>query len=354
MTTGTRNMETYRRKVTLRDGDSITIRALTTQDEDALYDFFLHIPEDDRHFLRDDVTSPDVVREWTKNTDPLSAVDSDSDGLPDDWELFWFENLTSQNASGDPDGDQLSNAQEWQAGSNPLIAGDDDGDGLLDSWEQQYFGNTSQGANGDPDGDGVTNALEYALGTNPNASADANEDGIADDWVVWQLSLSGGVETNSLPANGDPDQDGLTNLIEYQRGTNPRRFDSDGDGQSDWQELAQQTNPNSAGSFNTVAVEASVHQGTTNLVVAQNLLNPASTATYTVALNGVAPAADAYEMKSSNQSGGPAYEWIDISTTGEHLTAFNSTANAIVTRSLPFAFPFYGTNYNNLYISGHG
>jgi len=81
MTTGTRNMETYRRKVTLRDGDSITIRALTTQDEDALYDFFLHIPEDDRHFLRDDVTSPDVVREWTKNLDhdraiPLVATDS--------------------------------------------------------------------------------------------------------------------------------------------------------------------------------------------------------------------------------------------------------------------------------------
>jgi predicted N-acetyltransferase YhbS len=80
MTTGTRSMESYRRKVTLRDGDSITIRALTTQDEEALCDFFLHIPEGDRYFLRDDVTDPEIVKRWTKNLDhgraiPLVAAD---------------------------------------------------------------------------------------------------------------------------------------------------------------------------------------------------------------------------------------------------------------------------------------
>ena len=65
---------TYSRKVTLRDGDSITIRALEERDEDDLLDFFLHIPEDDRFFLRDDVSSPDVIREWTRNLDHSRAI----------------------------------------------------------------------------------------------------------------------------------------------------------------------------------------------------------------------------------------------------------------------------------------
>lgn len=44
---------------------------------------------------------------------------------------------------------------------------DSDGDGLPDSWETQYFGNLSQGPNGDYDGDSVTNLQEYQSGTNP-------------------------------------------------------------------------------------------------------------------------------------------------------------------------------------------
>jgi hypothetical protein len=48
---------------------------------------------------------------------------------------------------------------------------DTDGDGLPDNWEIQYFGNLSQGANNDPDGDGVTNLQEYQQGRNPTKSA---------------------------------------------------------------------------------------------------------------------------------------------------------------------------------------
>src|SRR5262249_30622996 len=40
-------------------------------------------------------------------------------------------------------------------------------DGLPDAWELYYFGNTSQNATGDPDGDRLNNLLEYQLGTNP-------------------------------------------------------------------------------------------------------------------------------------------------------------------------------------------
>jgi len=48
---------------------------------------------------------------------------------------------------------------------------DTDGDGLPDNWELQYFGNLSQGANDDPDGDGITNLQEYQQGRNPTKSA---------------------------------------------------------------------------------------------------------------------------------------------------------------------------------------
>ncbi len=66
--------QTYRRQVTLRDGDTITIRALAAGDESKLEDFFLHIPENERYFLRDDVTSPEVIRRWTKNLDSGRAI----------------------------------------------------------------------------------------------------------------------------------------------------------------------------------------------------------------------------------------------------------------------------------------
>lgn len=57
---------------------------------------------------------------------------------------------------------------------------DTDGDLLNDTWEQQYFGNiTAQNATGDPDGDGLTNGQEEALGTDPT-KADTDGDGVND------------------------------------------------------------------------------------------------------------------------------------------------------------------------------
>lgn len=45
---------------------------------------------------------------------------------------------------------------------------DIDHDSLPDAWEKEYFGNLSQTASGDPDGDGVSNLDEFRDGTNPN------------------------------------------------------------------------------------------------------------------------------------------------------------------------------------------
>lgn len=94
--------------------------------------------------------------------------------------------------------------------------GDDtDSDTLPDTWEQTHFGSLAQTAGGDPDNDGLTNLQEYQAGTDPNA-ADSDADGLPDGWEV-------GYGFNPLSANGsgDPDSDGLTNLQEYQLGRNP-------------------------------------------------------------------------------------------------------------------------------------
>ena len=44
---------------------------------------------------------------------------------------------------------------------------DSDGDGLPDDWEMQYFGNLLAGPGDDPDGDGQDNFTEFAFGTDP-------------------------------------------------------------------------------------------------------------------------------------------------------------------------------------------
>ncbi|MEI8207231.1 MAG: hypothetical protein WCG03_10170, partial [Kiritimatiellales bacterium] len=68
---------------------------------------------------------------------------------------------------------------------------------------------------------------------------DSDRDGMPDVWEVAN-SLN---PTNSLDALLDADSDGLTNLQEYQRGTNPKLADSDADGLSDGNEVTRGTNP---------------------------------------------------------------------------------------------------------------
>ena len=72
----------FPRTATLNDGQHVTIRALQPDDAVELHQFFLRTPEEDRFYLNNDVTSPEVIREFTGNISldvaiPLVAVSGD-------------------------------------------------------------------------------------------------------------------------------------------------------------------------------------------------------------------------------------------------------------------------------------
>jgi L-amino acid N-acyltransferase YncA len=60
-------LEDFPKKVALPDGTSLTLRAMTRDDQYALYSFFMSLPEEDRRFLRNDVTDRKLIEKWTRN-----------------------------------------------------------------------------------------------------------------------------------------------------------------------------------------------------------------------------------------------------------------------------------------------
>lgn len=126
----------------------------------------------------------------------FSFVDTDNDGMADDWEPLLG-----------------------------LIVGvaDSNGDGILDGAE-------------DYDNDGLSNAAEILLGFDPR-NPDSNGNGIPD-----------GLE--------DIDQDGLNTMQEFLAGTNPNLPDTDGDGWKDGDEVLVGSDPTDPNSRPTLAMAA--------------------------------------------------------------------------------------------------
>lgn len=58
----------------LYDGEQVTIRPLQPGDKDALLSFFLRVPEEDRFYLNSDVSSPEVIAEFTEHIDMSQAI----------------------------------------------------------------------------------------------------------------------------------------------------------------------------------------------------------------------------------------------------------------------------------------
>ena len=197
------------------------------------------------------------------------ASDTDGDGLPDAWEvtngLDPLSDADDDGATGDPDEDNLTNAQERQLGTDPQdpdtdndgldddveialgtdpLNADTDGDGLLDGYEVNVLG--SSPFLHDTDGDGLDDEEEDVLGTNPS-SEDTDGDGMPDRWE-HQYGFDPTVHNSQTArtdddGDADYDQDGLDNLQEYALRTNPLLADTDGDTISDYAEFVAGTDP---------------------------------------------------------------------------------------------------------------
>ncbi len=131
----------------------------------------------------------------------------------------------------DSDGDGLSDGEE-KVYLTRINDPDSDGDGMPDGWEFAHFtrgfyldSNINDAAN-DPDNDGLTNLEEFQMLTNP-VKSDTDDDGIND-----------GDEVNTHftnPLRPDTDYDGLTDGWEVAHGYDPLdpadgSIDTDGDG----------------------------------------------------------------------------------------------------------------------------
>ncbi|MDF3042625.1 MAG: outer membrane protein OmpA, partial [Thermomicrobiales bacterium] len=117
----------------------------------------------------------------------------------------------ASSASGDIDGDGLSDADEAAYGSDPLNR-DYDADGLIDG--EEVYAHGTDPLNNDSDGDGLLDGEEvYQYGTSPLAP-DTDGDGMGDSDEIFVYGTS--------PGAYDTDGDGIGDGEEvFNFGTNP-------------------------------------------------------------------------------------------------------------------------------------
>lgn len=128
----------------------------------------------------------------------------------------------------------------------PAGAGDTDGDGLPDVWERVFFPQdlTKLTATGDNDLDGLKDVDEYKRDSDPT-KPDTDGDGLGDLVETATGVYVGPTNTGSSPKNTDSDGDSLSDATEVNRTppTDPNKADTDGDTFTDPDEIAWGTSP---------------------------------------------------------------------------------------------------------------
>jgi len=117
-------------------------------------------------------------------------------------------------------------------------------DGIPDSWKiaHGFDPNDPSVASADTDNDGLTNLQEFQAGTDPR-NPDTDGDGVSDGEEI---------KRGTNPLNADSDGDGLTDADEIRLGTDPLNPDTDGDGIPDGIEVKLGLNPLVADPTNTI------------------------------------------------------------------------------------------------------
>lgn len=177
--------------------------------------------------------------------DPADAgVDNDNDGLTNLEEIGLGTGINDS----DSDNDGLSDGQEITLTTNPLDY-DSDNDNLSDGQEVNQYGTDPLLA--DTDSDTIDDNVEINNGMNPldasDASADMDSDGLTNK---EELDLG------TLVNDSDSDSDGLSDFDEVNiHGTEPRRADTDYDGEIDGLEISNGTDPLDANSSLTIGFD---------------------------------------------------------------------------------------------------
>lgn len=69
MTTTIPDIGAYPKHILLRDHTQVVIRPLDSEDAPRLLKFFERVPEEERYYLKEQVTSPEVIQRWCNGID---------------------------------------------------------------------------------------------------------------------------------------------------------------------------------------------------------------------------------------------------------------------------------------------
>ena len=192
-----------------------------------------------------------------------ASQDTDSDGIADGHELYWYGNL-SKNSASDTDGDGRTFVEELAASTNPLMAErhDEGPVTFADSGEWLYNPNGYQPYTIRSEPEGALFATETAY-VRPGTQVTTGTKGTEFAYWMWRVGDNAPYQTMrdawgravdsvsmAMPSNAieivavaENDYNKRMSLYWYGNATTPMTSDTDGDGRTFAEELAAGTNP---------------------------------------------------------------------------------------------------------------